>query len=255
MRAITIIEILKIVLCIGFLLYACHLDLKARRVSNKVWKYMLLSASPLIFGIILIEGIVHIKYMAISFVSVFIFMYILFQFGAFGGADAKAYITIALIFPIFPEITVGGIVMPILDGLNWFVFTFSVFGNSVILTIIVPIGMVLYNIAKTPISELVKKPFFTVIGYKCPISKLDGHIKLMELHEQKKGTVSTKYVSGGIEITDSVKKDLENYSKKGLIGKKVWVTPGLPFIIPITAGFIAAVVFGDLIFYMVEALL
>jgi preflagellin peptidase FlaK len=30
----------------------------------------------------------------------------------------------------------------------------------------------------------------------------------------------------------------------------VWITPGLPFMIPITAGFITAVVFGDLIFYI-----
>ena len=41
---------------------------------------------------------------------------------------------------------------------------------------------------------------------------------------------------------------MQEYAEKGLINERVWVTPGLPFMIPITAGFLAAVVYGDLIF-------
>jgi len=43
---------------------------------------------------------------------------------------------------------------------------------------------------------------------------------------------------------------IKEYDKKGLIEKRVWVTPGLPFMIPITAGFISAVIYGDLIFQL-----
>ncbi|MCO5384192.1 MAG: hypothetical protein NHB15_20735 [Methanosarcina barkeri] len=43
--------------------------------------------------------------------------------------------------------------------------------------------------------------------------------------------------------------------KKGLIEKDIWVTPGLPFMLSITAGFITAVISGDLIFYAVMRLM
>jgi preflagellin peptidase FlaK len=38
-----------------------------------------------------------------------------------------------------------------------------------------------------------------------------------------------------------------NASEKGLIKDDVWVTPGLPFMIPITLGFFVAAFYGDLI--------
>jgi len=43
--------------------------------------------------------------------------------------------------------------------------------------------------------------------------------------------------------------------KKGLIEKDIWVTPGLPFMLSITGGFITAVVFGDLVFYIIMRLM
>jgi preflagellin peptidase FlaK len=36
-------------------------------------------------------------------------------------------------------------------------------------------------------------------------------------------------------------------SEKGIINDEVWVTPGLPFMIPITLGFFVTVVYGDMI--------
>ncbi|AKB76316.1 Signal peptidase, type IV - prepilin/preflagellin [Methanosarcina lacustris Z-7289] len=41
---------------------------------------------------------------------------------------------------------------------------------------------------------------------------------------------------------------LEAHEEQGRLGSTVWVTPGLPFMIPITASFVLAVILGDLIY-------
>ena len=45
---------------------------------------------------------------------------------------------------------------------------------------------------------------------------------------------------------DKVMNELKKMSDKGLI-KDIWVTPGLPFMIPITLGFYVSIFYGDLI--------
>ncbi|MCK4796676.1 MAG: peptidase A24, partial [Spirochaetes bacterium] len=81
------------------------------------------------------------------------------------------------------------------------------------------------------------------------ISKLAGrHIRLIQDFEENNGTVKTHFRRGGVDIDNELIHKLRNLSKKGLIDDEVWVTPSLPFMIPITAGFFVAVFYGDLIF-------
>jgi preflagellin peptidase FlaK len=70
----------------------------------------------------------------------------------------------------------------------------------------------------------------------------------MQEHLRVGREVFVRFRRGGIEVDDNVLAGLNELETSGLIGNKVWVTPGLPFMIPITAGFYVAVVYGDLIF-------
>ncbi|RLG19754.1 peptidase A24, partial [Methanosarcinales archaeon] len=83
-----------------------------------------------------------------------------------------------------------------------------------------------------------------------PISGLrDRHIKLIENYIYKDGKVRQEFSRSGVVIDDSVMRRLEQLTSRGLIGDRVWVTPGLPFMIPITAGFISATLYGDMLFH------
>jgi len=245
-----IVELLKIFICLPFLLYSCYLDVKTRRVTNSLWPKMLGAASILILYDLYRFGIWYLGMTILSAVIIFIFVYLLFQLNLFGGADAKILIIIAIIMPVYPVLSTFGLQLPIWGQPPIPLFAYTVFSNSIMLTIIVPLGMVVYNLLHTPLQEIRKKPFYIFIGYKSQISKLRGHIKLMEEFSIKKNSVTFTFRRSGVKIDDDVKRDLIKAHKKELIGDTVWVTPGIPFMIPITAGFITAVIFGDIIFYL-----
>jgi len=248
------IEILKVLFTMPFLLYSCYSDLKARRVSNKVWKYMLGSGSVFVIYETFMGGIPYIKALFLSGVIVFISVYILFQLGAFGGGDAKGLIVLSILFPLYPIFQLSGEAYPLLGRPLIGLFTFTVLENALLLTILVPLGMFCYNLLHFS-PEMLKKPLYMFIGYRTGVSSLKNkeHLALLEKFEvDEHGSITKKSARTGLDFDANQKPELEKYMKKGLIGKKVWVTPGLPFMLSITGGFITAVIFGDLIFHIIS---
>lgn len=247
------LDILKILFCMPFLIYSCYSDVKTRRVTNKLWLIMLAGGSFLVFNDIYTLGFTYIPRLLISAGLIFFFVYIIFQLGTFGGADAKSLIVLSIILPAYPKFDILGINFPLNEPLID-LFAFGIFGNAVLLTIIVPVGLAIYNLAKMGLQ--IDKPAYIFIGYKAKIKELAGrHIKLIEDFEKTDGTVKQHFKRGGVEINDKVISELRVLSEKGLIKEDVWVTPGLPFMISITLGFFVAVFYGDLIFELTKYLL
>lgn len=251
------IEILKILFTMPFLLYGCYTDIKERRVSNKVWKYMLASGSVFVIYEVFTGGIPYLKSLVLSSVIVFVSIYILFQLGAFGGGDAKGLIVLSILFPLYPAFLFSGKVYPLLGLPPVGLFAFTVLENALLVTVLVPIGMFCYNLLHFS-PEMLKSPLYMFIGYRTEVSSLKNkeHLGLLEKFElDENGVVIRKFARTGLNFDANQKPELEEYVKKGLIEKEIWVTPGLPFMLSITAGFIIAVVFGDLIFYAVSGFL
>ncbi|AKB52491.1 Signal peptidase, type IV - prepilin/preflagellin [Methanosarcina barkeri str. Wiesmoor] len=251
------IEILKILFSIPFLLYSCYSDLNSRRVSNKVWKYMLASGSGFVFYEILTGGLSYLMPLILSGVLVFTAVYLLFQVGAFGGGDAKGLIVLSILFPSYPVFSFSEKIYPLLGVPPIGIFTFTVLGNALLMTTLVPLGMFGYNLLHFS-PEMIKNPLYMFIGYRTEISSLKykKHLGLLEKFElDESGSLKKTFVRAGLNFDADQKPELEEYLKKGLIGKDIWVTPGLPFMLSITVGFITAVVFGDLIFYTVMNLI
>ncbi|MEA1894566.1 MAG: A24 family peptidase C-terminal domain-containing protein [Euryarchaeota archaeon] len=242
------IDLIKLFICLIFLLYSCRYDLKTRTVPNELWGVVFVAALPLVIADALAQGSRYLLHTAVSVVGIYVFVYILFRLGAFGGADAKALITLSFIFPAFPDIIVFGYGLPLSDAPPLDIFAFSTLANAVLLTIVVPLGILAYNLCTLSVREIMEKPWYLIVGYKCRIADLKGrHVRLIEDFECDGGVVKKRFTRGGVEINNIVLKRLEKFASRGLIGKRVWVTPGLPFMIPITVGFVAAVVYGDLI--------
>jgi len=194
---------------------------------------------------IVIKGIPYLLHLFVSAGLIFVLVYILFQMGTFGGADAKSLIVISIILPTYPAFSAFGYHFPLNEPLID-LFSFGILGNAVLLTIIVPLGLAAYNIFRMGFH--IDNPLYIFIGYKSRISDLaDKHIKLIQSYEDDNGQIKFRFKRGGLEINDSVISTLKALLEKGLIKDEVWVTPGLPFMIPITLGFFVALSYGDMI--------
>lgn len=248
-----LIDILKILFCTPFLLYSCYSDIKTRRVSNNVWLVMLAGGTFFVLYDVSTHGLSYLFRLFISAGFIFLFVYILFQIGTFGGADAKSLIVLSIILPAYPTFQVFDYTFPLNKSLIN-LFAFGIFGNAVLLTVVVPIGLAAYNLIKMGLK--IDNPLYIFIGYKTSISQLTNkHIRLIQDFETVNGHVKFHFKRGGIEVDETIIRRLKNLSEKGLIKDEIWVTPKLPFMIPITIGFLVAIFYGDLIFELTKYLI
>ncbi|RLF95542.1 hypothetical protein DRN45_00905 [Thermococci archaeon] len=162
----------------------------------------------------------------------FIFIFFITFFGLMGGGDGKALIALSSLF-FGTEKT-----LPI--------FSISVFDNSLILVIFLPLAIFFYNVLKKSKFEGIEgqklakiRAYFT--GYPICIAHLSD--KTFPLVFCEDGKLKLRSALGTIEYdVDKYREEISPYTER------VWVTPGLPFLIPITLGFITAYFYGDLLF-------
>jgi preflagellin peptidase FlaK len=175
--------------------------------------------------------------------------YIFGQMHLFGGADAWALIFIAFCIPTFP-------ITPLLNTPPLGFLSFSVLINALILNLVAPVGIFIINIVKGNRAPLQYMFFgFPVKGEK--IQESWGFV--MEDFTETKGTVERKFIGfwdslrrmrsdEGRIYTKDLREHPEEFEKELGLYKKagtVWISYAVPFIIPITAGLITAIVCGD----------
>ena len=138
--------------------WAALRDVRTRRLPNRLWP-------PLYaFGAVLLaweavslwpfaglEGRLFLVRAAISLLFVVPLGYAFWYVGAFGGADAKALIALAVVFPRFPTYEVGGVALPLV-GTDLGVFSLTVLTNAVLLGLAYPVGLAVVNLARGVVS-------------------------------------------------------------------------------------------------------
>ena len=228
----TYLDITRLFVGIIILGYASFTDIKTRRASNLNWLVM-----GAIGGILLVIQYFTVEFngqeMYLIFIPIMIgLVYLLFQMRLiFGGADAKALMALAILVPITPSIILFPTELRVVLPFSW-----SVFSNSIILFLFIPLSLLIYNITK----RNVKFPF-CVLGYKMIISKAREKF-VWPLEKIKDGKRKFAYMPKDFDIED----ELKEFENLGI--KEIWVTPKIPFMIPLLAGFIVSFIIGDILF-------
>jgi preflagellin peptidase FlaK len=245
-------ELLRLVFCAPFLLYGCYTDWKTRRVPNKVWLYMLPGAIVFFLIDVYSDFPAHLVWTLVYTGIIFSVAYLFFKLRLIGGADAKALMMLAIVFPLYPQFTLAGYVFPLFGLPVIPSFTITVFYNSIILNSVIFPSLFLWNLSHLGVKEFLRHPHYFFLGYKTDVSRLSHkHARLLENYVEENGEIKPVFSIRGVRINDDVKKNLLELVKNGEISDEVWVMPGIPFFIPLTLGFFTAVLFGDLLFWFV----
>ena len=196
---------------------------------------------------------------AVTILLLAVFCGVFYTFGRthmFGGADAWALIFISLCVPTFPF-------TPLLGDPPLGFLAFSVLINALLLNLVAPLGIFVINLIRGNRAPLMYLFFgFPVKGDQ--IQKEWGFV--MEDFGENKGTVTRKFIgfrdaiarmySGeGRVYTKDLREHPEQFTRELAMYRKagtVWISYAVPFIIPITAGLITAIIFGDFLFAIMK---
>ncbi len=232
-------------LCIGscLLVYGSYSDLRTREVSNVVWLVMAVSG-VFLASVELFMGSLSLFQVLKSLIVGAIFVFLLYILN-FGGADVKAIISLSLLFPNFPLFSALHFHLPVMGVPPLDIFVLSMLTNSLLFALLSPISLFLYNSLRKNFSPLM------FLGWKVEISELRRKKNFKLMHEIEEESGKKKYIWGGIEPTEETLSRLEELERKKRV-KEVWITPELPFIVYLTAGFFTAAFYGDFIFVLLR---
>lgn len=200
-----------------------------------------------------------LSYLAITICIFCAVFYAFNMVNLMGGADSCALIFIAVLIPEFPLNTMW-------DYSPLYPFPFTVLVNALILNLLTPVAIFLENLRKghhAPFPNM----FF---GFPVQAGDLPNSFGFImeEIEETEEGGIRTRFLG----LAESVKRivtgarriytrDLRlhpgNYAREISLYRRagsVWISYGIPFIVPITAGLVTAIFFGDILFTLMKLL-
>lgn len=270
----------RIIVTLVFLSYASWSDFKTREVSNNVWIIFapiafLLTAAQFLFFPPIGDMFQSMLYYGLSFAITSVFSIALFYVGAFGGADAKALMCIALAIPEPSSIKAlsdfsssAFHTMVPLSGFVSFIFPITVFSNGVI----VAAFSVFYALFRNLLwrqrtgqrlfegyknESLGRKALTLLCGYKVSVAdfKKSFLYPLEDLRMAQSGVERRLLLFPKDENREEIVERLAKAESEGKLQNSVWATPGLPMLIFMTIGFILALTIGDIVWIVISQIL
>jgi preflagellin peptidase FlaK len=232
----TILNGIRLITGAVLLAYASYTDIKTRRASNILWVIMGIVGAILLVIQYLDGGFPNIWYLA--FIPIMIGLFFQMRL-LFGGADAKALMALAILVPIQPVIEGFPLWKPYLSlpG-SWIIFA-----NAIILFLLIPISLLVINIGKRNL----RFPH-CFLGYVISVEKAKQTF-VWPLEKIKDGKRKLVYMPKNFDVDE----ELAEFEKLGI--KEIWVTPKIPFMIPLLVGFLAAFILGDILLQIVQLIL
>jgi preflagellin peptidase FlaK len=253
---LTILQFLAIAVTLFFFSVGSILDLRSREVDDRVW----LAYGPI--GLVLTIVTLFVEpsrtiFTVVSAVIAFVFALGLFYFGLFGGADAKGVMCLGLTIPLVPSGFPG-----ILGYAHPF-FPIAVLVTGFMCSVLAAVWLGVENLFTC--SKLGsgmfrgleheskwRKALAMISGYRTEMSRLRTTFYLYPMEEIVEGPDGARrsfklFVDAESDRDKMVSEFSNAYSKLNLHGQ-VWVTPGLPMLVFITAGLVLTLIFGDILF-------
>ncbi len=225
----------RITLITSTMIYASYQDWVSREIDDKVWIVgggigATLTGVDLALSWSLMKLILTVMSIGLSTGLAFMFYYM----GLYGGADAKAIAAISASLPIYyPPL-----------GLHPFTGLASL-TNGLIISLILPITFLLYNIYRIIKGDNIFKGFEHESRWRKAAAIIFGtrvnHAGKFwfPLEEEHEGTRFFKFNLFSLDLEENVREDS-------------WATPGIPLLIFITIGMITFLTLGDISAYILK---
>ncbi|AIJ05848.1 Peptidase A24B, FlaK domain protein [Methanocaldococcus bathoardescens] len=213
------------------LLIASIYDLKCREIEDYIW------ISMAIFGFLysiylslISHNILYVIQSFVGFIVCFFLGFFMFLLGA-GGGDGKLLMGIGALIPKYnmPIYTPLGIILnyhPYIPS-----FPIMVIINAIFFSITLPIIIFLKNIIRG-VKPKTKKEFICMfIGEKMKVSEAMKKERLILGNQEN------------LKLLPSAEKDYDfsNFDKN----EEIWVTPAIPFVVPIFLSYLLTPIIGD----------
>lgn len=277
-----ILSSVRIAVSLVFLTYASWSDFKTREVSNNVWVAFAPTAFLLTFAQLLLyppmggDVLQSMIFYGACFAVTSVFSLVLFYVGAFGGADAKALMCIALAVPepsfMKPLTDLGFAHLQVsfpLSGYVSFIFPITVFSNGVIIAASSVFYTLIRNIMWRRRTDarffegyknvsLGRKVLTLLCGYKVSVADLKKSFlyPLEDVRIAQSGeTERLLLLFPKDESREEIVERLVKAEGEGALKGKVWATPGLPMLVFITLGLIVALTIGDIVWMAISQVL
>lgn len=247
------------------LLYGCREDIRERAVPVVMWYPAIAIGIPMLFwfwyGVITAGDLPYMMPLIPLMVFFVVAFYLFTRFNLVGMADTKALILITVLIPCFPFVPLTG--YPLFGYPPYVFLPFSVLFNAVILNLILPIGFFCMNVMKGNRAPL---PYL-FLGFPVNGETIADQFGIvMEEFSEDNEILTRKFIGVGAAIQDlvsggkrvytkSLKENPRKYQKELALYKKagtVWISYGVPFLIPITGGLLTALLFGDFFGYLLK---
>lgn len=224
-----IIDWLRVISALSMLGLATYWDLKTREISDLLW---------MVFGGIAVVLILLSPSIPSSLVEVGISLIVapvvlvIWRMGLFGGADAFCIVVLAA---LAPELAlVSGTITP-----------FTTLTNSAILST----APIILNFSRNMFALSRGRDIFQGLEGEARGKKITA-IFLGYRARNPKFSFPLEKREGGSRKFDFSLINADN--AKYCTTPDTWVTPGMPYVIYITAGFVMQLVFGDVIFHVIR---
>ena len=233
------LTIFRLIIGVCILSISSYTDFKTRTASDKIW--FLMGG----IGLLILVG----QYFSIGFETstyllgiplMFGVAYLLFRVGViFGGADAKALMSLSILVPFWPKI---GNLFPLWASI--LPFPWVIFSNSIFLFLFIPFILVVINAFK----KNLEFPY-CLVGYKMSIERARKSFvwPLERVDDKDERSFVWHPVSD-----EQIQEEFDRLEKLGR--KMVWVTPKIPFMIPLLIGFVLSFIVGDILYFVITSL-